>query len=77
MNSRINMSDEIVGRGNGLRFGPIAIRAADWPEACRQASEDEWIDADNPDCPADDGAGWYPVVYRCAAGEWRGRMEIA
>ena len=76
MMDTINMTDEIIGRGNGLRCGPIEVIAEDWPEACRQAAEGEWIDADNPDCPADDGAGWYPLVYRCANGEWRGRMEL-
>ena len=73
-NMDININDEIIGRANGLRRGPIEIAAQDWPEACRQASEGEWIDAAAPDCPDDDGAGWYPLIYHCAAGEWAGRM---
>ena len=76
MTTEINIRDEIIGRGNGLSFGPVEVAAENWPEACRQIIEGEWLDADDAECPADDGAGWYPVVYRCANGEWRGRMEI-
>ena len=71
---QISISDEIIGRANGLSSGTIEIRPMEWPEACRQIIEGEWLDADDADCPSDDGAGWYPVVYRCAAGDWKGRI---
>jgi hypothetical protein len=52
----------------------IKVPAESWGTASRIAFDSELLDADHPNCPNSDAEGWYPLVYHCAQGEWRGKM---
>lgn len=71
----IDVNNEVAKRALLGESSPIVVSSADWPEACRQAFESELIDNDAPEFPSSDDSGWYPLVYRCQSGEWRGNME--
>ena len=70
-----SLRDAVAGCAFMGKSAPIKVASKDWPEACRQAFDGEMLDGDAEGCPDSDEVGWYPLVYRCQAGEWRGRME--
>jgi hypothetical protein len=73
--SKFDLNDAVAGRAFCGKPSPIKVFPDDWPEACRQAFESELVDGRAEGCPDSDDEGWYPLIYRCQAGTWRGRME--